>query len=238
MRLIGALASGEVPTAAEANDALTVLNQMIDSWNADRLMCFTLTISEFPLIVSQQVYTMGTGGDFNIPRPARIERASIVSLTNPSQPLELPIDYYTDLDWQLQPVKIINSSLPQAVYDDQAFPLRSLSFWPIPTQNVNTRLYCWTQLTSFDLNTSDVTFPPGYIEALRYNLAVQLMAEMPGEYNQATFGIVTAKATETMARVRSINIPLIQSFCDPAVMNTSGYYNYYADLPVGGRRNS
>ena len=93
-------------------------------------------------------------------------------------------------------------------------------------------------LTSFDLNTSDVTFPPGYIEALRYNLAVQLMAEMPGDYNQATFGIVTAKATETMARVRSINIPLIQSFCDPAVMNTSGYYNYYADLPVGGRRNS
>jgi hypothetical protein len=238
MRLIGALASGEAPTAAEANDALLVLQQMIDSWNADRLMCFTITISEFPLVVGQQVYTLGTGGDFNIPRPARIERTSIVSLTNPAQPLELEIDYYTDLDWQDQPVKIINSSLPQAVYDDQNFPLRNLSFWPIPTQPVNTRLYCWTQLTTFDLNTTDVTFPPGYIEALRYNLAVQLMAEMPGDYNQATFGIVTAKATETMGRVRSINVPMVQSFCDPFLSNQGGYYNYYSDEPAGGRRRS
>jgi hypothetical protein len=237
MRLIGALASGEVPTAAEANDALLVLNQLIDSWDADRLMCFTLTISEFPLVVGQQVYTLGTGGDFNIPRPARVERTSIVSLTNPAQPLELPIDYYTDLDWQDQPVKIINSSLPQAVYDDGAFPLRNLSFWPIPTQNVNTRLYCWTQLTMFDLNTTDVTFPPGYLEALRYNLATRLMAEMPGDYNAQTFSITTELAISTLARVRSINIPLIQSFCDPALSDDGVYYNYFSDTPAGGRRN-
>lgn len=235
MRLIGALASGEVPTAAEANDALVVLNQMTDGFNADRLLCFTLTISEFPLVVNQQTYTMGAGGDFDIPRPARIERSSIVSLTNPSQPLELPIDYYTDLDWQDQPVKLIDSSLPQAVYDDQAFPLRNLSFWPIPTQNVNTRLYCWTQLTAFDLNTTDVTFPPGYLEAYRYNLAVRLMAEMPGDYNQVTFGIVTELATQTLGRVKSINVPVIQSFCDPALSAQDSYYNYLSDLPAGGR---
>lgn len=235
MRLIGALASGEVPSAAEANDALMVLNQMTDGFNADRLLCFTLTISEFPLVVNQQTYTLGTGGDFNITRPARIERTSIISLTNPAQPLELPIDYYTDLDWQDQPVKLINSSLPQAVYDDQAFPLRNLSFWPIPTQNVNTRLYCWTPLTAFDLNTTDVFFPPGYLEAYRYNLAVRLMAEMPGDYNQVTFGIVTELATQTLGRVKSINVPLIQSFCDPALSGQDGYYNYFSDLPAGGR---
>lgn len=237
MRLIGALASGEVPTAAEANDALMVLNNMTDAFNSERLLCFTLTISEFPLVVGQQTYTLGTGGDFNIPRPARIERTSIVSLTNPSQPLELPIDYYTDLDWQLQPVKIIDSSLPQAVYDDQAFPLRNLSFWPIPTQNVNTRLYCWTPLTAFDLNTTDVFFPPGYMEAYRYNLAVRLMAEMPGDYNQVTFGLVTEIATQALGRIRSINIPLIESFCDPALSNDGVYYNYFSDTPAGGRRN-
>src|SRR4029077_1286454 len=147
MRLIGALASGEVPTNAEAQDALTVLNQRLDSWSADRLMVFTITIQEFALTPSQQVYTYGPGGNFNAARPARIDRASIVSLTNPSQPLELPIDYYTNWDWQQVPVKNIQTTLPQAVYDDQAFPLRNLSFWPIPTVVVNTRLYVWTALT-------------------------------------------------------------------------------------------
>lgn len=238
MRLIGALASGEVPTSAEASDALTILNQMLDSWAADRLMVFTITIDEFPLVVNQQVYTYGTGGNFNAPRPARIDRMSIVSLTNPVQPLELPIDYYTDWDWQNIPVKNIQTTLPYAAYDDQAFPFRNISFYPIPTVPVNTRIYHWTQLTQYTVLTTDNLYPPGYIEALRYNLAVRLMAEMPGGFDPVMSAVTQPLAVESLARVKIMNLPLIEAFCDAMLNTQKGYYNYLADVPAGaqGRR--
>lgn len=235
MRLIGALASGETPTNSEAQDSLLCLNQMLDSWAADRLMVFTITIDEFALVPGQQVYTYGAGGNFNAARPARIDRVSIVSLTNPDQPLELPIDYLTDLDWQQYPIKNIQTTLPQAVYDDQAFPLRNISFWPIPTIVVNTRFYHWTQLLSFANLTTDNSYPPGYIEALRYNLALRLMAEFPGGYDPIMSQTTAALAVESLARVKSINLPLIEAFCDAALTSKSVRYNYFADSPVGGQ---
>ena len=235
MRMIGALASGEPPTGAEASDALTVLNQMLDSWAADRLMVFTITIDEFSLIPGQQTYTYGIGGNFNSARPSRIDRVSIVSLTNPAQPLELPIDYLTDLDWQQYPVKNIQTTLPQAIYDDQAFPFRNLTFWPIPTVVVNTRIYHWTQLTAFASLVTDNNYPPGYIEALRYNLALRLMAEFPGGYDPVMSSTTAALAVESLARVKSMNLPLIEAFCDAALTSKSVRYNYFSDTPVGGQ---
>ena len=40
LRLIGQLAEGETPTAATAQDSLSALNQMIDSWNTERLAVY------------------------------------------------------------------------------------------------------------------------------------------------------------------------------------------------------
>jgi hypothetical protein len=237
MRLIGALGSGETPTAAEASDGLLVLNQMLDSWLAERLMAFSILIQEFALTPGKQVYAMGpTGGvgDFVTARPVKIDRMSVVVLNSPSLPLELAIPILTDWDWQNVPVKNITSPFPTQVYDDQAFPSRNLSFWPVPTQVNNIRVYSWQQLASFPDLFTDLTFPPGYAEALRYNLARRLIAEMPGEYSQVTVSVTDNLATESLARVKSINLPIIEAFCDAALVNKGqGYYNFYDDLPAG-----
>ena len=182
------------------------------------------------------VYTMGPGGDFNTTRPSSIDRISIVSLTNPNQPLELPIDYYTDWDWQNVPVKNIATTLPTAVYDDGDFPLRRLSYWPIPSVQVKTRIYSWQQLSQFPDLFTDLTFPPGYKEALRYNLASRLIAEMPGEYAQITVAQTALLAVESLARIKSMNMPIIQAFCDPDINGRAGYYNFYSDRPAGRGR--
>jgi len=232
MRLVGAIPAGETPSDNEAADGLAVLNDMVDSWNVERLMIFTETIAEFPLIPGQQVYTYGTGGNFNAARPARIDRASIVSLANPIQPLELKIDYLTDRDWQEDyPVKNITTTLPLAVYDDGAFPFRNLSYWPIPTVAVNTRLYSWTALRQFPDLCTDITFPPGYAKALRYNLAVDIAAEFPG--NPAVMPLVNATADETKGLLKSLNLPIVQTTSDPALIGEGGRYNFYDDRTVG-----
>ena len=231
LRLIGVLASGETPTGAESSDALLIAQQMIDAWQAERMMIFTITISEFPLVPGQQTYTLGAGGNFNIPRPARIERMSIVNLNNPAQPLELPLEMLNEQGWQeLIPVKLIQSSLPQRVYDDQAFPLRNLNFWCIPNVAVNTRIYYWTAISTFPDLTTDVTFPPAYLKAIRYNLAVDLAPE----FGRSVPPEVAAQAVQTKAIVKNLNAPTLLSFADPAVVNPRGrVYNWLTDLPAG-----
>ncbi len=41
LRLLGVLAEGETPSAETSQDALAALNQMIDSWNTERLSVFS-----------------------------------------------------------------------------------------------------------------------------------------------------------------------------------------------------
>ena len=40
LRLLGVLAEGESPSASESRDALVALNQMLDSWDTERLAVF------------------------------------------------------------------------------------------------------------------------------------------------------------------------------------------------------
>jgi len=57
LRRLGVLAEGETPSAATSQDALTALNQMIDSWNTERLAVFsTQDLSYGIKIINQQQY--------------------------------------------------------------------------------------------------------------------------------------------------------------------------------------
>lgn len=213
------LAAGETATADDTADALVILNQMLEAWSAESLDVFTITIQTFSLTAAKQVYTMGAGGDFNVPRPSKITDASVVSNANPSQPLEIPIDMLTDEEWQAIPVKLTPSILPRKVYDDGSFPLRNLSFWPVPTDSsVQTRLYTWTALTQFSDLTTDFTFPPGYIEAIKYNLGARLAAENFGTLTP----IAASLALSSIGRIKAMNSdpPLVK--CDPAITRSSG----------------
>ena len=230
LRLIGVLASGETASAAEAFDGLQVLNDMLDSWSSEHLMIFTTPrLGPFNLISGQQAYTVGTGGDFNIPRPPRIDRMGIINLANPVQPLELPLEYLTKDQWAAIPVKNIQSSLPLKVWDDQGYPLRTLSFWCIPNTSVQTVLYAWTALAQFPDLVTDFTFPPGYRRAIRYNLAL----EMAPEYGKAIDPAVAAIAVQSKAAIKSQNIQVVDLRVDPAlVAPNQALYNWLTDQGI------
>ena len=64
LRLIGQLAEGETPSAATSDDALTALNQMLDSWSAERLSVFSTQDQMFTWPASTKSRTIGPTGDF------------------------------------------------------------------------------------------------------------------------------------------------------------------------------
>lgn len=229
LNLVGVLSGDEQPNFNDANRGLMVLNDMIDAWNADRLAIFTTRIDDFPLVLSQQAYTLGTGGNFNMPRPARIDAMSAILLDNPANPVEVPMDMYSVDDWQTQvPVKVVTGSFPQICYDDGGFPLRTLNFWPIPTgQPCSARIYSWQGLGAQTLQ-SQVSFPPGYSEALRYNLAARLAAEFAVPSDKYASGIVATLAIQGLARIKTMNAPDLGLRSD-LVPNPAGW-NYRADM--------
>jgi hypothetical protein len=59
LRLLGVLASGEAPTAAEAQDSLYSLNSMIDSFSANPQFYYYSQDEKFTLTSAQRVYAMG-----------------------------------------------------------------------------------------------------------------------------------------------------------------------------------
>ena len=56
---IGALEAGEVPTPDAAQDALDMLNDLIDQWSNEGMMVYNTTEIVFPLISGQTQYTIG-----------------------------------------------------------------------------------------------------------------------------------------------------------------------------------
>jgi hypothetical protein len=73
LRLLGVLAEGETPSAATADDALLALNQMIDSWNTERLTVFS-TIDQVETWPPGERYrTFGPTGDIVGDRPILVD---------------------------------------------------------------------------------------------------------------------------------------------------------------------
>ena len=223
LRLIGVLASGEQPSTSEANDALAVFNDLLDAWNADRLAIFTTSSQDFPFTLSQQSYTMGPGGDFNVARPARIDNMSAILLNNPDNPIEEPINLFSVEEWQQEvPVKQVFGSFPQICYDDGGYPLRTLSFWPIPNVENAVRIYSWQALAQAANLATSIAFPPGYSQAFRFNLAIQLAPE----YAIQPPAVVAAVANESLARLKTMNAPDVDLRSD--LLPSPSMYNWSA----------
>jgi hypothetical protein len=226
LRLLNVVASAELPTNDEANDAMMAFQWMIDSWNADSLSIFTIGSDDYPLTLGQQSFTLGPGGNFDTTRPSKIVGMSAILLNNPVNPVEVPMDMYTWDQWQNKvPVKNVQGSFPQVCYDDGGMPLRTLNFWPIPTlQANNVRIYSWQSLIWPATLQTLLNFPPGYARAFVYNLAVEISPQYGAQIPPA----VAKVATDSLAMIKTANAPDLHLQSDLCV-GPAGY-NWKADL--------
>lgn len=76
--LVGIKAQGETLSAADAQDLLRRLNNMVSGWRAQSLTVLATTRHVFNLTANQQQYSIGSGGDFNVPRPQSVSGAALL----------------------------------------------------------------------------------------------------------------------------------------------------------------
>lgn len=224
LRILGVLAAGSALDPSDAADGLVTLNGMVKSWQGQRLTLYVVEAHTYDLVSGQQDYTIGPGGDFDQTRPMTIERASIISYQNPSQPLEMAIDPIFDVQqWQAVTTKNVTSALPVYVYYEPTFPLAKLKYFPIPYQQpLATRLYIPTPLTQFADGTTDYNFPPVYEEAIVYQLARRLCIEYQKPFPQELMNM----ANEAIAVMKRTNITLTDLEIDPALLWRRRYFSW------------
>lgn len=222
LRLIGAIASGETPSGNEQADALTALNALIESWSNENLLIPNKVREVFPLVGNQRTYTMGSGGDFDTTRPMKIEDA-LIQLTDSSPVLELDMRILTKDEYQAILLKTSTASFPMYVYPDNAFPLTTLSVWPVPTSSANNIvLYSWKPLTTLAAASTSISLPPGYERALRFNLAM----EIAPEYGKSLSAEALTVAMESKASVKRTNTIPYFLRVDPELRGKPGVFNW------------
>ena len=200
LRLIGMLAEGEVPSAATSQDALTALNQMIDSWNTERLSVFSTIDQVYNWQPNVRTITMGPTGTFVAERPILMDDATYFrdASTNVSYGIKLiNNEQYNNIA-----VKTVTSTYPQLMWVNMTYPNVEIYVYPVPTKVLEFHFVSVRPLTTPAALDTDLTFPPGYLRAFRYNLACELAPE---------FGVEPSPQVQRIAMTSKRNLKRINN---------------------------
>ena len=168
--LLGVRALGEPVDGDVAADAFRALNNLLESWQLDRL--FILSTSDVTKTVAPGTasLTIGSGGDIDIARPVRLESRAYFRFTN----IDIPMEQVGFERWNEITLKSLSTTYPGYYYYESTYPLGRVHFWPVPISSCELHLTLQNQLTAFaDLNTN-YALPPGYARLITLGLAVEL----------------------------------------------------------------
>ena len=220
LRLLGVLAEGETPSAATSQDALIALNQMIDSWNTERLSVFSTQDQVFTWPVGEINRTLGPTGDFVGNRPVYFDDATYYKAPNG---VSYGIKFINQQQYDGIAVKTVTSTFPQVIFVNMTYPNVDMYIYPRPTQALEWHFISVEELTQPASLSTKLHFPPGYMRAFTYNLAMELAPE---------FGIEPSPQVQRIAMTSKRNLKRVNNPDDVmalpyAIVATRQRFNIY-----------
>lgn len=222
LRLIGQLAEGEEPSAQAAIDALDAMNQMIDSWNTERLSTFVTQDQIFLWPPNEITRTLGPSGDFVGNRPILMDDATY--FRDPSTNVSFGIKLINQQQYDGIAVKTVTSTYPQVMWVNMGFPDVSLTIYPKPTRELEWHFVSVQELDRPATLNTELFFPPGYLRAFKYNLAMEIAPEFGVEPSQQVKRI----AMTSKRNLKRINNPDDIMSLPYALVATRQRFNIYA----------
>ena len=211
---------GQTPAAADINRAFIQLNAMIAIWNRSRWLLFH-NIDVSVVGTGAQTYTVGIGGDINVPRPDRLEAAYVRLNPSSSSPVDFPLGIVPSMENYSQiSLKKLNS-FPGIIFYDSGFPLGTIYPYPIPNSFYEIHIIIKDVLTAFATLTTEISLPPEYTDALIWNLSTRIRTL----YGQAPDPSIVALAKVALNAVRGANTQ-ISSLNFPGDMPGNGAGNF------------
>jgi hypothetical protein len=172
---------------------------MLSSWSNENLVIFQKVREEFSFVANTAAYTWGTGGTFNSSRPIEVLKANLE--IQGTDPQEIPLKILTTKEFAEISLKETDSNYPSSVYFDGAYPLLGVAFWPVPNTTEKAVFYSLKPFSTLTLST-ELSYPPGYEKAIRYNLAIDLSPE----YGRQPDALIMQQALETKAEIKRKNL--------------------------------
>ena len=200
LRLLGVLAEGETPSAATSQDALNALNQMIDSWNTERLAVFSTQDQVFSWLPGFISRTLGPTGDFVGNRPILLDDATYFK--DSASGISYGIKIINQQQYDGIAVKTVTSTYPQVIWINMSYPDIEMYVYPVPTKVLEWHFVSVEELTQPALLSTALSFPPGYLRAFRYNLACEFAPE---------FGIEPSPTVSRIAMASKRNLKRINN---------------------------
>jgi hypothetical protein len=224
LRLLGVLAEGETPSAATSQDALIALQQMTDSWNTERLSVFSTQDQVFlwPAGVGNQTRTLGPTGNFVGLRPILIDDATY--FRDPGTNVSFGVKLINQQQYNGIAVKTVTSTYPQVMFVNNTFPDVTMTIYPVPTRELEWHFVSVQELSNPATLATELYFPPGYLRAFAYNLAMEIAPE---------FGVEPSPQVQRIAMTSKRNLKRINNPDDVmsmpyAIVSNRQRYNIYA----------
>ena len=246
-RLLGLVNSGNVLPEAVYQDNLVALNQMIDSWNTERLAVFCTQDQTYFWDAGFRIRTLGPTGDFiyllatETPEPIITEDNDYIGVNDgtsfrpillddstyfrdPTTNVSYGIKFINQLQYNNIAVKTVQSTYPQVMFVNMTFPNITLSVYPVPNRMLEFHFISVQPLTNPTTLETNLEFPPGYLRAFRYNLALELAPE----FNVEPPTEVRRVAMYSKRNLKRINNPHDLMAMPYSLMARRNRYNIYA----------
>ena len=222
LRLLGILAEGETPSQETSNDALVALNQMVDSWNTEKLMIYNTQDQVFTWPADQITRTIGPTGDFVGIRPILLDDSTYYR--DASTNVSFGIQFINQQQYDGIAVKTVTSTYPQIMWINAEYPNMSMTVYPKPTRALEWHFISAEELTQPATLVTVLAMPPGYLRAFRYNLAMELAPE---------FGVEPSPTVQRIAMASKRNLERINNPDDVmsmpyALVATRQRFNVYS----------
>lgn len=224
------LGVGQSPNPTDLTDVFNLLNGMLGIWSRKRWLIWHLLDISVATDDGKRAYTIGPGGDYDFPRPDRLEsayfRQFITTQGATGGPVDFPLQILESMEDYAQIALKFLQSWPQAVFYDAVVPLGQIL--PVPIPNViNSELHVLIKdtLNQFPTLSTPCNLPPEYFEAIWSNLAIRVAAAFPGaNINEFTAGI--AKASLATIRGANAQVPRLRM---PTGMVRPPLYNIFSN---------
>lgn len=177
LRIVGATAQGETPTATQISEAAEALNMLVKAWEADGMPLWAIKQYDVSLTQSVNSYTIGVGATINTPKPLKVIQAF---LHNNTTNIDTPMRILTRQEYNMLGNKTTEGQPIQIYYE----PLNTtgiLHVFPTPdstsaSDTVITLVY-QRPFEDFDASSDEPDFPQEWFDALKFGLADRLAAE-------------------------------------------------------------
>jgi len=200
LRLLGILAEGETPSASTSQDALSALQQMVDSWNTERLSVFSTQDQVFSWPPNELSRTLGPTGDFVGNRPILFDDSTYFK--DPSSGISFGIKFINQQQYNGIAVKTVTSTYPQVIWVNMTYPDVEMYVYPKPTKVLEWHFVSVEELTQPATLATNLHFPPGYLRAFKYNLACEIAPE---------FGVEPSPTVQRIAMASKRNLKRINN---------------------------